>query len=67
MNNVQSTADTSQLNVPHGTNNKVEKLNNGYAQKYRQTVRGNPWMSPEKEKEGYGEKDLQKTKVSSLE
>jgi len=24
-------------------------------------------MRPEKEKEGYGEKDLQKTKVSSLE
>ena len=41
--NVQSKADTSQLNLPHGTNNynaeniksKKKVKTNGYAQKYR--------------------------------
>ena len=46
---------------------KTEKLKskNGYAQKYRQTVRGIRGVSPEEEKEG-SEKDLQKRKVISL-
>jgi len=38
---------------------KNYKVKNGYAQKY--------CVSPEEEKEGYGGKDSQKTKVLSLE
>jgi len=67
-------ADTSHLNLPHGTNNwKVEnrklKSKNGYAQEYRQTVRGirGRGVVPGKEKEGCGAKDLQKRKVLGLE
>jgi len=37
-------------------------VKNGYAQKYRQTVRGIRGVSPEEEKEGCGGKDLQKKK-----
>jgi len=41
---VRSKAHTSQLKLPHGTNNEKEgemlKRKRGYAQKYRQTVRG---------------------------
>jgi len=42
---------------------------NGYAQKYRQTVRGLGirGVSPKEEKEGYDGKDLQKRKVLNLE
>ena len=69
---MRSKADTSQLNLPHGTDNlKVEnrkaKNKNGYVQKYRYTVRGIRGVSPEEEKEGYGGKDLQKRKVLSPE
>jgi len=39
------------------------KSKNGYAQKYRQTVRGIRGVNPEKEKVGYGGKDLQKRTV----
>ena len=46
---------------------KNSQVKNGYAQKYRQTVRGIRAVSPEEEKEGYGGKDLQKRKVLSLE
>ena len=39
-------------------------VKNGYAQKYRQTVRGIRGVStPEEENEGYAGKDLQKMKV----
>jgi len=61
----------NQLNLPHETNNnktvekqKLKMKKNGYAQKYRSTVRG---VSPEEEKEGYGGKDLWRRKVLSLE
>jgi len=47
-------------------NRKTEKQKNGYAQKYRQTVRRIRGVSPKEEKEGYCEKDLQKMKVLSL-
>jgi len=40
---------------------KERKLKNGYAQKYRRTVRGIRGVSPGEEKEGYGGKDLQKS------
>jgi len=39
---------------------KELKSTNGYAQKYRYTVRGIRGVSPEEEKVGYGGKDLQK-------
>jgi len=45
---------------------KTEKLKskkNGYAQKYRYTVRGIRGVSPEEEKECCGGTDLQKRKV----
>jgi len=47
---------------------KTEKLKskNGYAQKYRETIRGIHGVDPEEEKEGYGAKDLQKRKALSL-
>jgi len=38
---------------------KELKSKNGYAQKYRYTVRGIRGVSPEEEKVGYGGKDLQ--------
>jgi len=47
-------------------NGKLEEKN-GYAQKYRQTVRGIRGVSPGDEEEGYGGKDLQKRKVLSME
>jgi len=49
-------------------NRKKIKSENGYAHKYRYTVRGIRAVSPEEEKEGrpYGGKDLQKRKVLSL-
>ena len=52
-----------------GENRKSERLKskNGYAQKYRQTVREIPGVSQGEEKVGYGGKDLQKRKVLSLE
>ena len=62
---MRSKVDMSQLYLPHG--NRQLKSENGYAQKYRQTVRGIRGVSPEEEKEGYGWKDLQKTNVLSLE
>jgi len=40
---------------------------NGYAQKYWQTVWGIRGVSPEEEKKGYGGKDMQKRKVLGLE
>ena len=46
---------------------KNSQVKNGYAQKYRQTVRGIRGVSPEEEKEGCGGKDLQKRKALSLE
>jgi len=46
---------------------KIKKAKNGYAQMYRETVRGIRGVSPEEEKESYGGKDLQKMKVLSLE
>jgi len=44
----------------------VKMVKNGYAQKYRQTAREIGGASPEKEKEVYGAKDLQKRKVLNL-
>ena len=41
-------------------NRKTKKVENGYAQKYRQTVQGIRGVSPEEEKEDYGGEDLQK-------
>jgi len=63
---LRSKAEVSQLSLLHRTTEKwkTEKpqLKNGYAQKYRQTVRGIRGVSPGEEKEG-----LQKTNVLSLE
>jgi len=65
---VRSKADTSQLNLPHGTNNqKVEnrkKLQGKNRTCSEVSVNSpvNP-CSPEEEKEGYGEKDLQQREV----
>ena len=56
--NVQSKADTSQLNLEKSKKNKK----NGYAQKHRNTVRGIRGVSPGEENEGYGWNDLQKRK-----
>ena len=62
----------SQINLQHGTttiSGETGRLEskNGYAQKYRQTVRGIRGVSPGEEMVGYGGKDLQKRKVLSLE
>jgi len=54
--NVRSKADTSQIDLPHVTNNKKVdnkkklKSKHGYAQKYRQTVRGIREVSPKKKR-----------------
>jgi len=48
-------------------NRKTKKVKNGYAQKYRKTVRGIRGVSPEEEKESYSGKDFQKRVVLSLE
>ena len=69
---MRSKAYMSQINLQHGTTTiSGEKIRleskNGYAQKYRQTVRGIRGVSPGEEMVGYGGKDLQKRKVLSLE
>jgi len=45
-----------------GKNRKTKRLksNNGFVQKYRETIRGIYGVSLEEEKERYGGKDLQK-------
>ena len=58
--NVQSKADMSELSTARNQHSKVEKSKNGYAQKYRQTVRRIRVLSPREEKEENGRKDLQK-------
>jgi len=44
-------------------NGKTKKVKNRYAQKYQQTVWGIRGVSPEEEKEGCAEKDLEKREV----
>jgi len=68
---MRSKAYMNEINLQHGTTAKQGrtgrlKSKNGYAQKYRQTVRGIRGVSPGEEKVGYGGKDLQKRKVLSL-
>jgi len=69
--NVRSKADiVSLIYRTEPTTEKMEnrknwKAKSGYAEKYRQRVRGIRGVSPEKEKVGYGGKDLQK-KVLNL-
>ena len=62
----------SQINHQHGTRTNSGETGrleskNGYAQKYRETVRVIRGVSPGEEMVGYGGKDLQKRKVLSLE
>jgi len=69
--NVLSTADMSQLNLPHGNNAKVENRKTKNKKQVCSKVSVNSAESvesvPEEEKEGYGGKDLQKRKVLCLE
>ena len=62
---MRSKAYMSQINLQHGTQQTGEnrksgrlKSKNGYAQKYRYTVRRICGVSPGEEKVGYGGKDL---------